>query len=96
MHSGENDWHPDKKRLYEFVVRSFLAACSLDAVGFETVVVARIAGGWVHRPGWASGGPGWRVIYLRHVSVTLGDLPPVHLLFRCHQRRDGNGDTRCR
>ncbi|GAX84927.1 hypothetical protein CEUSTIGMA_g12348.t1 [Chlamydomonas eustigma] len=42
--SGENDWHPDKKRLYEFVVRSFLACCSLDAVGFETSVSVEIAG----------------------------------------------------
>eukprot|EP00798_Chlamydomonas_sp_ICE-L_P013708 gene13708-19601_t len=41
--AGENDWHPHKAQLYEFVVRHFLASCSLDAVGYETVVTARIS-----------------------------------------------------
>lgn len=36
-------WHPDKRRLYEFIVRSFLASCSKPAVGFETQVEFAIA-----------------------------------------------------
>ena len=31
-------------RLYEFIVRSFLATCSKPAVGFETRVEADVAG----------------------------------------------------
>lgn len=36
-------WQPDKRRLYEFIVRSFLASCSKPAVGFETQVEVAIA-----------------------------------------------------
>ena len=43
-HAGEADWNLDKQKLYEFIVRSFLACCSLDAVGYETAVTAEIAG----------------------------------------------------
>jgi hypothetical protein len=35
---------PDKRQLYEFVVRHFLASCSKDAVAFETTVTIDIAG----------------------------------------------------
>jgi DNA topoisomerase IA len=35
---------PDKRALYEFVVRHFLASCSKDAVAFETTVTIDIAG----------------------------------------------------
>jgi DNA topoisomerase IA len=34
----------DKRQLYEFVVRHFLASCSKDAVAFETTVTIDIAG----------------------------------------------------
>jgi DNA topoisomerase IA len=34
----------DKRALYEFVVRHFLASCSKDAVAFETTVTIDIAG----------------------------------------------------
>ncbi|EIE27522.1 prokaryotic type I DNA topoisomerase [Coccomyxa subellipsoidea C-169] len=36
-------WDPNKRRLYEFIVRSFLASCSKPAVGFETQVEVTIA-----------------------------------------------------
>ncbi|WIA41751.1 hypothetical protein OEZ86_009091 [Tetradesmus obliquus] len=42
--AGENDWSHDKRLLYEFVVRHFLASCSKDAVAFETTVTIDIAG----------------------------------------------------
>ena len=42
--TGATDgWPLEKKRLYEFVCRSFLASCSKAAVGFETQIVAAIA-----------------------------------------------------
>ena len=41
--AGEANWSPDKARLYEFIVRSFLASCSKPAVGFQTTVDIRIA-----------------------------------------------------
>ncbi|KAK9812774.1 hypothetical protein WJX72_003468 [[Myrmecia] bisecta] len=41
---GEADWSPEKKKLYEFVVRTFLATCSKAAVGFETRVDIDVAG----------------------------------------------------
>ena len=41
--AGEGEWSSDKKRLYEFIVRSFLATCSKPAVGFETTVRATVA-----------------------------------------------------
>jgi DNA topoisomerase IA len=42
--AGENDWSPDKKKLYDFIVRSFLATCSKPAVGRQTIVNIDIAG----------------------------------------------------
>ncbi|ONL93974.1 DNA topoisomerase 3-alpha [Zea mays] len=41
---GERNWSPDHTRLYEFVVRHFLACCSQPAVGAETTVEIDIAG----------------------------------------------------
>ncbi|KAK8446730.1 hypothetical protein SEVIR_9G533800v4 [Setaria viridis] len=41
---GENNWSPDHNRLYELVVRHFLACCSQPAVGAETTVEIDIAG----------------------------------------------------
>lgn len=38
------DGNPDKARLYEFVVRHFLACCALDAVGQETRVTSGLGG----------------------------------------------------
>ncbi len=35
---GESDWSQEKKKLYEFIVRSFLATCSKAAVGKETKI----------------------------------------------------------
>lgn len=44
-HAGEDaGWDANKRKLYEFVVRHFLAACSRDAVGFETQVLVDLAG----------------------------------------------------
>lgn len=40
--TGEPDWPPDKKRLYDFVVRHFLACCSKPALGYETRVTAAV------------------------------------------------------
>ena len=42
--SSTDGWHPDRKRLYEFICRSFLASCSKPAVGFQTQIEATIAG----------------------------------------------------
>lgn len=42
--AGDANWPPEKNRLYEFVVRSFLAACSKDALGYETQVLVDVAG----------------------------------------------------
>ncbi|WVZ55592.1 hypothetical protein U9M48_006232 [Paspalum notatum var. saurae] len=41
---GENNWSPDHRKLYELVVRHFLACCSQPAVGAETTVEIDIAG----------------------------------------------------
>lgn len=41
--SGEADWTADKRKLYEFIVRSFLATCSKSAVGKETKIHIRVA-----------------------------------------------------
>ena len=42
--AGEASWDRDKSRLYEFIVRSFLATCSKPAVGFETRLEIDVAG----------------------------------------------------
>jgi DNA topoisomerase IA len=42
--AGESNWPPEKTRLYEFIVRSFLATCSKPAVGFETRLEICVAG----------------------------------------------------
>ena len=39
-----NGWDSEKTRLYEFIVRSFLATCSKAAVGFETRLEVQVAG----------------------------------------------------
>lgn len=52
--NGDNppaDWCNDKRRLYEFVTRSFLAACSRPAEGAETRVEAAVG----HERFWATG-----------------------------------------
>ena len=41
--SGEADWTADKRKLYEFIVRSFLATCSKSAVAKETKIHIRVA-----------------------------------------------------
>ncbi|KAG2543269.1 hypothetical protein PVAP13_9NG735900 [Panicum virgatum] len=41
---GESNWSPDHNKLYELVVRHFLACCSQPAVGAETTVEIDIAG----------------------------------------------------
>ncbi|GMH33038.1 hypothetical protein BSKO_00872 [Bryopsis sp. KO-2023] len=43
-YGNESSWNPEKRKLYEFIVRSFLACCSLDALGHETKVHINIAG----------------------------------------------------
>ena len=42
--AGEHNWNVEKTRLYEFIVRSFLATCSKAAVGFETRLEVQVAG----------------------------------------------------
>lgn len=42
--TGENNWSQDHHKLYELVVRHFLACCSQPAVGAETTVEVDIAG----------------------------------------------------
>ena len=42
--AGESSWPPERTRLYEFIVRSFLATCSKPAVGFETRLEICVAG----------------------------------------------------
>ena len=42
--SYDQNLNGDDRRVYEYVVRRFLAACWKDAVGFETVVDAQISG----------------------------------------------------
>ena len=42
--AGEHSWNSEKARLYEFIVRSFLATCSKAAVGFETRLEVQVAG----------------------------------------------------
>ncbi|PVV04802.1 hypothetical protein BB560_000677 [Smittium megazygosporum] len=43
-HANLNKLSPDEKKLYEFIVRRFLACCSKDAVGYQTTVTAKIGG----------------------------------------------------
>ena len=47
----DGEWGHDKKRLYEFITRSFLATCSRPAIGYETSVDACVAGEGFHASG---------------------------------------------
>ena len=49
--AGEANWSAEKKRLYDFVTRTFLATCSKAAVGFETRVDVDIGGEAFHTTG---------------------------------------------
>ena len=49
--AGEANWSAEKKRLYDFVTRTFLATCSKAAVGFETRVDVDIGGEALHTTG---------------------------------------------
>lgn len=65
-------WPPEKRALYEFVVRIFLAACSLDAVGYETTAAIDIAGErTAASAGTGAGGAVWcgATPHLLHVVV---------------------------
>ena len=42
--AGENSWTPEKRRLYDFIVRHFLACVSPDAAADQTEVVAGCGG----------------------------------------------------
>lgn len=54
---------PDEKRLYELIVRHFLAQCSQDAEGFETIVEIDIAGELFHCKGLAVSQKNWLEVY---------------------------------
>ena len=47
----DGDWSHDKKKLYEFITRSFLATCSKPAVGYETTINATVAEEGFHTSG---------------------------------------------
>ena len=49
--AGEANWSAEKKRLYDFVTRTFLATCSKAAVGFETRVDVNVGGEAFHTTG---------------------------------------------
>lgn len=63
MSAGEAGWCADKKRLYDFVARSFLAACTVPAVGFETRVEAAVGGERFGAAGLVVAERGWLAVY---------------------------------
>jgi len=71
-----SDWCNDKRRLYEFVTRSFLAACSRPAVGAETRVEAAVG----MEAFWATGlmvtERAWLDVYPYTSWGGTGELPP--------------------
>ncbi|KAK9833803.1 hypothetical protein WJX74_006318 [Apatococcus lobatus] len=75
--SGENDWPPDKKRLYEFIVRSFLAGCSKPAIGFETTVRIAVADEGFHAQGLMVRERNWLDVYPYTNWGGNDSLPPL-------------------
>lgn len=67
--TGENG---DKARLYEFIVRSFLATCSKPAVGFETRLEIEIA-----REGFSTTGQPMYIVHGAMCSLLLLCLIPA-------------------
>ena len=63
--AGQPNWHQEKARLYEFIVRSFLASCSKPAVGFQTNIEARIDAELFT----TTGGPACKTIWLECPSA---------------------------
>ncbi|CAD7703588.1 unnamed protein product, partial [Ostreobium quekettii] len=61
--AGEPEWDTGKKKLYEFITRSFLATCSKDAVGFQTSVTIDIAGESFHTAGLTIRERNWLDVY---------------------------------
>eukprot|EP00775_Hariotina_reticulata_P013627 gene13627-13753_t len=61
--AGEGNWSAEKKLLYEFIVRHFLASCSKDAVGFETTVTVDIAGELFKTTGLMVTERNWLLVY---------------------------------
>lgn len=69
--AGEHSWNTEKARLYEFIVRSFLATCSKAAVGFETRLEIRLAG-----EGFSTTGMLQPVKHVSLLSSCLHDAAP--------------------
>lgn len=49
------DLQGDDKKVYEFITRRFLACCSEDAIGFQTMVTCMMGGERFKSSGKASG-----------------------------------------
>jgi DNA topoisomerase-3 len=63
----------DEKRIYDLIVKRFLAVLSRDGDYEETDVEAEIAGERFIARGRVAGNPGWRVIYSGGVGLAGGD-----------------------
>ncbi|KAF5837281.1 DNA topoisomerase [Dunaliella salina] len=98
---GENNWSPEKKSLYDFIVRSFLATCSKDAVGHQTDIVIDIRGegfitkglmvtqrNWLDVYPWATWGGNDRLPTLTEGQTSMGldDLWKPNLRGRIEQQ----------
>lgn len=76
--TGEANWCADKRRLYEFVVRSFLATCSKPAVGRETRIDVSRGGEAFHATGLVVVEQNWLAVYPYTRWGGNGNLPHVH------------------
>jgi DNA topoisomerase-3 len=76
--AGEQDWTIEKKRLYEFIVRSFLACCTIDAVGYETVVTVAVSGETFKAVGLMVRERNWLEVYPYQSWGDHGEMPDFH------------------
>ncbi|KIY93196.1 DNA topoisomerase III [Monoraphidium neglectum] len=75
--TGEVGWSHEKCQVYELIVRHFLACCSKDAVGQETVVEIDIAGEGFRTTGLMVTERNWLDVYPYQSWGGNANLPPL-------------------
>ncbi|QDZ19827.1 DNA topoisomerase [Chloropicon primus] len=93
--AGEANWDNKKKRVYEFVVRHFLACCSEKAVGSESVIQIDLGGEKFSTRGVAVKARNWLDVY-PYRNWNQASLPDLREgeTFRPHEVSLRSGHTR--
>ena len=93
--TGESNWDAKKKKVYEFVVRHFLACCSERAVGSESVIRIDVEGEKFSTRGVSVKARNWLDVYT-YSNWNQASLPALAVgdVFTPHEVSLKSGQTR--